>query len=298
MPTTSASLIPARRLLGATALILAAGGLAAAGICWTDWSIVAFSSVVAAAGVGLARRSMVTQILSRATAWLLLAPSALIAVGPVMAGHPLNGSAAALALGSGAALVLARPMLDTREARTEFDPVAYRRWLAAAATASVAAGFAAGAVGLDAVRWGDTASGLGLCALGVALIASAIGVVRMRAWGVILGVATSLAAILASIALADIRGVALSFLAIPGLMLGLPVLLAKGARDRHADLPHRVRVDTTATETAPTKSLRVALSEGERQPEDADLIEPGSANAGANAEQERRARRAMAPSSV
>ena len=44
---------------------------------WIDWGLVAFSGVVALAGVGLGRRSMTAQVLARGTAWTVLAPTAL-----------------------------------------------------------------------------------------------------------------------------------------------------------------------------------------------------------------------------
>jgi hypothetical protein len=255
-----------RRLAGPAALIGTAGGLAAIAVHdrhWgIEWGLLAFAGLVGLAGVGLSRRSMSMQMLSRATAWVVLAPTALVTAVSTMGSHSTEWTAALLAAGSGAALLLARPMLHTKEARADFAPTSWRKWLLAGATASAAIGIVTGALGLDSFHW-HPASAVGLVALAVSLIASAIGVVRMRAWGILLGAATSFAVLLAASIKHDAAGLALSLTAIPGFMLLLPVLIAKRQRakaeaassftrvashvsydDVSGDQPSRVRIAT------------------------------------------------------
>lgn len=214
-------------------MVAAGGGLLAIAIQerhWgIPWELLAFSGTIALAGIGLSRRSMSMQVLSRAMAWVVLVPSAMI--GAVSMGGHFEWGAAAFAAASGGALLLARPMLHTAEARAQFAPTSFRRWLLAGATASAATGIVAGAIGLDSLHW-HSGSGIALITLGLSLIASAIGVVRMRAWGILLGAATSIVAMLAALWRHDAGGMALALVALPGLMLLLPVLIAKRDRAR------------------------------------------------------------------
>lgn len=265
MPTDPA-ISPRRRLLGSAALVATAGGLAAIAVHdveWTEWGLLACAGVVGAAGVGLARRSMSAQVLARGTAWTVLVPSALVAlVSTLSGGHP-EWMAAALTAGSGGALFLSRPMLHTAEAKARFAPNRFRRWLLAASTASVTTGLVTGLFALDAMRW-HPGAGIPLLALSLSLIGSAVGVVRMRAWGILLGALTSAFALLTAAAfMHDAEGLALALTAIPGFMLLLPVLIAQRdrARDETAqkyrvaahvssDAPARVRVATSASSTS------------------------------------------------
>jgi hypothetical protein len=229
----NAAISNGRRLLGSAALVTTAGGMAAIALHdrhWIEWALLASAGVVAAAGIGLARRSMATQVLSRGAAWAVLAPSALVTVVSLASGHP-EWTAAAFAAGSGGALLLARPMLDTAEARAEFAPSSFRKWLFAGATASVTAGLFSGLFGLDGLRW-HTGTAIALLALSLSLLASAIGVVRMRAWGILLGAATSIVTLVAALAMHDAAGLALALASIPGMMLVLPVVLAQRERAR------------------------------------------------------------------
>lgn len=220
-----------RRLAGPAALIASAGGLAAIALHdmhWIEWGLVAFSGVVALAGVGLGRRSMTAQVLSRGTAWTVLAPSLLVTVLSSL-GHHTEWTAAALAAGSGGALLLARPMLNTAEARAQFAPSRFRRWLLAGSTAAAAAGVVSGVFALDTWHW-SIATAIPLLALAVSLLGSAVGVVRMRAWGILLGALTSVVTLIAAVFMHDAAGLALALAAIPGFMLVLPVILAKRER--------------------------------------------------------------------
>jgi hypothetical protein len=212
---------------------------------------------VAAGGVGLAKRSMAAQVLSRGTAWTVLAPAALVTAISMFGGHT-DLTAAAFAVATGGALVLARPMLDTAEARAEFAPSSFRRWLFAGATASVSAGLVSGLFALDGLRW-QPGSAIALFGLSFSLLASAIGVVRMRAWGILLGALTSILTLVTAAVMHDAAGLALALASLPGLMLVLPVLLAQRERSKvearsftrvssqiGVDAPSHVRVATAA----------------------------------------------------
>jgi hypothetical protein len=223
---------------------------------WIEWALLACAGVVGAAGVGLARRSMTAQVLSRGTAWTVLAPSALVTSFSLANGHP-DWTAAAFAAATGGALLLARPMLSTAEARAEFAPSSFRRWLFAGATASVTAGLVTGLFALEGLRF-HPASAIALGALALSLLGSAVGVVKMRAWGILLGALTSIVTLLAAVAMHDAAGLVLALASLPGMMLVLPVVLAQRERARagarpftrvsseisHDELPSRVRVAT------------------------------------------------------
>jgi hypothetical protein len=230
MPTDEA-MSRGRRFVGPAALVATAGGLAAVAVRepqWIEWSLLAFAGLVGAAGVGLARRSMPLQVLSRATAWTVLVPSALITSISLFSGHT-EWTAAALVAGSGGALLLARPMLHSAEARADFAPSSFRRWLLAGATASATAGIMTGVFALDGLHW-HTATAVALLGLSLSLLASAIGVVRMRAWGILLGALTSVVTLIAAAVRHDAAGLALALASVPGFMLLLPVLIAKRQR--------------------------------------------------------------------
>ena len=266
MPTNVA-ISRGRRLAGPAALLTTAAGLAAVALHetqWIEWGLLAFSGVVALAGVGLGRRSMVSQVLSRGTAWTVLAPSFLVTVLSFMSGHG-EWTAAGLAATSGAALLLARPMLHTAEAHEQFAPSSFRRWLLAGSTASAMAGVCAGTFGLAAIGWSH-GMGVGFLALSLSLLASAAGVVRMRAWGILLGALTSIVTFIVAACLHDAAGFALSLATVPGFMLLLPVLVAKRQRAKaeaaarsssftrvsahvgYDDAPSRIRVATGSSD--------------------------------------------------
>jgi hypothetical protein len=247
-----------RRLAGPAALVATAGGLAAIAVHdvhWIEWGLLAYAGAVATAGIGLARRSMPLQVLSRATAWTVLAPSVLVTAFSLANGHT-EWMAAALAATSGGALLLARPMLNTSEARAEFAPSSFRRWLLAGATASAGSGIVAGLLALDGLHWHPAAS-IPLLALALAQLGSAVGVVRMRAWGILLGGLTSVVTLITALFMHDAAGLALALATLPGFMLILPVLIARRQRAKaeaastytrvashvsYDDAPSRVRV--------------------------------------------------------
>ncbi|CAN5745494.1 hypothetical protein BH11MYX4_BH11MYX4_66940 [soil metagenome] len=272
MPT-DAVMSNGRRLAASGALIATAAGVAAIGLHdlrWIEWALVASAGVVGVAGLGIARKSVVAQIFSRAVSWTVFGPAAIVTVVSTLVGHHPELTAAALAGGSGAALLLARPMLHTAEARAEFAPSRFRSWLLAGATASTAAAGITGLIGLDflyrAWHWSATGgygAGMALLALSASLAASAFGVIRLRAWGILLGALTSLLTLASAAVMHDAADLALSLVAIPGLLFFLlPLLVAKRERsrassamptrialqDEAASLPSRVRIATDDTD--------------------------------------------------
>ena len=153
---------------------------------------------------------------------------------------------------AGAALLLARPMLHTGDARAAFAPSRFRRWFLAASTASAATGVVAGVAASSAENSTMTAA---MCAaLAASLVAAAVGVLKMRAWGVLLGLVTSVATLAAAAWVGGSAGAALALAAAPGAMLGLPLAIARLVPERARD-GERVRV---AEDAASVVQLRVA----------------------------------------
>ena len=262
MPNTVA-ISRRRRLLGPAALLASAGGIAAIALHdlhWIEWGLLAYAGGVAVAGLGLARQSMPVQVLSRAAAWTVLLPSVLVALFSFGSGHP-ELAAVALAATSGGALLLARPMLHTAEAHAQFAPSSFRRWLLAGATASAGSALVAGLLALDNLTW-HPASAIPLLGLALAQVASAIGVVRMRAWGILLGGLTSVIAFITAAFMHDGAGLALALATIPGFMLILPVLVAKRERARAEAAASYTRVASHVSfDDAPGHS-RVRIADG------------------------------------
>lgn len=215
-------------------------------VTYPDWRVMLLAGALGLAGVGLAQRSLAGQVLSRGMAWIVFLPTLVVTVAQMIGGSLPDAAAALLALASGGALFLAHPMLGTKEARREFAPRVFRRWFLAGATASSATAFCTGAIAIDSFsRHPGIAAGFG--ALTLALFGSAIGIVRMRAWGVLLAGVTSLALLVAALFQREVEAsFALALAALPALGFAiLPVLLA-----RLADTPAaaRRRVDDGAIE--------------------------------------------------
>jgi hypothetical protein len=195
-----------------------------------DWFFLAFVGTFGAAAFGLSRRSVAAQVLARSVAWVVFLPS-LVGALAVLGGGSLAEAVrmAAYALVSGGALLLSRPALATRESKMEFAPVEYRRTFLAGATLSGAAAFLSLASGLWCLSWYHqlSTSTVGAALLATGWLASAIGVLRMRAWGVLLGGLTSGAALAAACFFHDETRIALALGALPGIALAAPVFLAR-----------------------------------------------------------------------
>jgi hypothetical protein len=139
----------------------------------------------------------------------------------------------------------------------------------------VAGAIAAATVGLAAgAGWfGDLVLGgrqdIWLGALSAAMLATTLGVVRMRAWGVLLGVVTSLAMAVETVLHANnFTGTGYALAALPGVLLATPLLAARLRSE-----PDLGRAQVTRTRMADagdafaTAPVRVRVSEF--PPEDA-----------------------------
>jgi hypothetical protein len=221
-----------------------------------DLPLLGLIGLLAATAFGLSRRSVRVQVFSRGVTWLLCGPSVLAALFMLIGGHHIDASVLGVALASSAALLLARPALHTKEALAAFGPVAYRRVFLAGAVASVTAATLIGIMCFDNGGWGHVARGVAEAGVTLGLLASAVGVLRMRAWGVLLGGLTSAAALVAAAVLGSGDAILLALAAVPGLILLLPVLHSRVARDRNKTAAIAV---PTRVMTAPL--LRVAPAE-------------------------------------
>ncbi|HEY8088213.1 MAG TPA: hypothetical protein VIF09_10220 [Polyangiaceae bacterium] len=262
---SSSTVTLVRRILGSVSLGASAAGFAsiALGPSYFGTGLLIVAGVVGAGAIGLGLRSVRAQVLARGVAWTVLAPSLLGIVESFGRGHLPDAPSAFFGATSAAALLLARPLLHTPEARADFSPVGYRRLFLAGAVAAATAGTATLMFALEALLWGPSRPGLALASLGAVLLASAIGVARMRAWGVLLALVGSVAAIVGAVVSGnEWVGMGLALAAIPGVLLASPLLAARlgiGAGSRDAPGP-TLRV--TAHE-APVVRARVAAGEDE-----------------------------------
>jgi hypothetical protein len=221
--TPSPEISRARRLAASAALLASAAGHASLALVSrhrVDSVLLLLAGLTALAGVGLTRRSVVTQVLSRGVGIFVFGLSALAAVADRSAF--LGG----IALAAGAALLLSKPMLHTEEARRAFAPLRFRSALLAAASGAVATSVIALIPGLMVLSRGAPTAGLALLALAAALVAAAAGVARMRAWGILLGGLVSLVTITAALFVPAWSPI-LAALAVPGALLALPIVLAR-----------------------------------------------------------------------
>ncbi len=270
----------ARRLAAGVSLLATAGGFAWLGVrhgSWVDWHALAFAGGLVVAAVGLTRKWLVGQVLSRAMAWVVLAPTGAIATIEALRGH-FDAGVTAFAATSGAALLLARPMLHTAEARAAFAPSKFRRSFLAASTAAATIAIVLGMVGYEGLRSGHYAAGLGIGVLATSILASAVGVLRMRGWGIALAALTSIVSLVSAMFVGHEAGVALASTALPGVLFLLPIALAKlGVGDEAARATSRMRV-SAAAEALPSR-VRVAPLDEERDDEAvrADALEPARA---------------------
>lgn len=259
-----------KRVLASASLGAAAAGIGSLALDEGRWdkSVLAVGALVGVAAVGLARRSVLAQVLSRGVAWVVLTPMLVGLADALGHGHLPDAHTVFFATTSAGALLLARPGLHTGAAKAEFSPVAYRRVflagaVASAMTATVVAMFAA-----EQLLWQEHGHGVALAAFAAALVGSSVGVIRMRAWGVLLGMVTSVAALGAAFfAGNELTAVGLALAAIPGALLASPLIAARLRKP--APLPpaahdlrssHRaVRVDESRGATPPVFA-RVAVA--------------------------------------
>ena len=264
--------IARRRLAATAALAGAACTVAYAGATSTfGGPLLLVAVLLAGASAGIGRRSVLAQVLARGAALTVLGPCVAAAVALSVRGRLPDAGVLGLTATMAVALALSRPFLHTDAARAEFAPVAYRRWFLAGAVTSVAMSLAAFVQALAATLWTSTAHGLAVGVLGVMLLASGIGVVKMRAWGVLLGIVTATVSLgAAALGLGDPS--ALGVAAIPGLLGAAPLALSR----LRLGAPPRYRVDPPLTApTAPLGRARVTptseIPAAEDQEDDEEL---------------------------
>ena len=194
---------------------------------YVDWRSLAFGTGLAAAAVGLTRKNVFAQILSRGLAWIVFAPASVVIAVELMKGRLMEPMLTGMGITTGLALFLARPMLDTDEARAQFAPDKFRRSFLAACTATMTIGLVTGMVAWEAMWNNHVLAGVGLAALGTSLLASAFGVLRMRGWGIALATLNAIVSLVTGAIVGDAGGFAIAATALPGVLFLLPIALAK-----------------------------------------------------------------------
>jgi hypothetical protein len=251
--------LPARRLLAGAAMTAAA--VAVAFEARWERTILVFAAVLAAGAIGFVRRGVLSQVVGRGIAWLSLLPVGTQVVATLLGGHLPEAPAVLYSAAMSSALLLARPALHTDEAKAQFSPVGYRRTFLAGAVAAVAVGVVFALYAIVPIVDGDMAQPplLAVSAMAAANLAAAVGVVRMRAWGVLLAMLASAGALGAGILSWNIlEALGLALAAIPGALLGAPLLAARLRRETAA--PTRPVVYARVREQ-PTVRARVAVEE-------------------------------------
>jgi hypothetical protein len=252
-----------RRLLASASL----GSVAVWLISEAQWegALLGVAGIVGAGAIAIGRRSVLCQVLGRGVAWCALAPASLAVAGGLSHGQPPNALVCFLAAAPCMALLLARPALHTAEARAKFAPLRYRRLFLAGAVASVMAGTSAGLYATAGLGWGaehPITLGAALAA-SLALLASAVGVVRMRAWGVLLAIVTAAGSLVAAL-LSTGQWLSAAFwvTAMPGLLLALPLVLARlrTAAEVRSPPQARLRVASVASSSANDSAERVRVA--------------------------------------
>jgi hypothetical protein len=224
-PTPGAPL--GRRLLASASLAAAGVGLASFFWAW-DWLVLVFAGVIGVGAAAIGRRSVKAQVLGRGVAWVVLAPMLLSLAESFWHLRLPDLITAYLGATSAGALLLARPALHTPQAQAEFAPVRYRRVFLAGAVASSMGATAATLFAAEALRWGQIGLGVLLGAFAAALGGAAVGVVRMRAWGVLLSMATAVVTLGAALLSHDeVVALALALASIPGGLLVAPLLASR-----------------------------------------------------------------------
>jgi hypothetical protein len=226
-------------------------------------SQVFFGGLVTGGALLLGRRDVVSQVVGRGAAWALFAPCALaMAIQLVMDRSLPDVHSVAMGATAGAALALTRPILETNEARAAFAPLAFRRCLLLASSAAVAYAMWMSTLAFEltfglGLEWVILVLGVPL--LAVFLLASAVGVARMRAWGILLGGLSSvLALILGATAsfnmLGMLGGAVIASATLPGAMMVGAIAIAR-QRASHV-LPH---ASTSAIASEPEPVIRPAV---------------------------------------
>ncbi|AKV02725.1 hypothetical protein AKJ09_09388 [Labilithrix luteola] len=187
----------------ASAVLTGATGLAMTGLALAtthghpirpDWPTAVVGLAVAGAGaLSLVRRSLTSAVLARGAALSVLVPRLFVSGLSIFVHRQLPpGSVIALVALAAAGYLTSGPWVSRGRVARDFEPVAYRGLLLSGATATVATAFATAHLAIGAAYrmspWPLAAFG----AIAAMEFAAGFAVLRMRAWGVLLGVAVSL----------------------------------------------------------------------------------------------------------
>ena len=261
MSTLGSDLSLPRRGAALASMLGAAGCVAWESIHFfrIEWLGVAWAAMLAAGGLGITSKHLTLQTLSRGMAWLMALPFGIVFTVSLFKGYHHDWSVPAMFLTTASALFFSSPALHTKSAVAQFHPFRFRRTLLAGSTATAATAFLTGGLALEQLGHRSIASGLGFGFLTAVLLAISTAVVRMRAWGILLGTATSAILLAISACMHNDEGFALGVLTLPMMLLHLlPILWARWGA---AGTGVRVGSSTaTALESAPVR-YRVASLE-------------------------------------
>jgi hypothetical protein len=214
-----------------------------------------------AAALAISRPSVLGQVIGRGLAILPVIPLTYeILHGRVDPTLGVVGGGAALGL------LLARPLLHTKEARASFSPVRFRRWFLAAAAMAASGATLYSLVSYEFASRGHLAAAAGTALLATALIGTTVGIVRMRAWGALLGMLSALLALAG--ALFGLPAMVVMLSAMPGLVIG-GAIAASRLLPELAPAPGRARVfvsDASEHEREAHEAPRVRMTATEPEP--------------------------------
>jgi hypothetical protein len=203
------------------------------------------------AAFGFTRRSVQIQVAARAAAYLVCAPLAMACFARLFSGSSTHLAQVA-SLGSlVAALVLARPMLDTDEARRAFGPNRFRRLFLAGGTAMTSVAMGAAAYSIAGLARHSPGHAILNGALAIVLLVSVRALLSMRAWGLLLGAVTSFALLALTPFSGTYSAVMVSLAAAPALILWvLPLVIGWAGPERAHEtgaVRHRIAEEESAS---------------------------------------------------
>lgn len=214
-----------RKVAATTCLFGAGVSLASFAVRFDAPPVLAPAALLAVASVGIVRPSIVVQVLSRATAW---AAALFVLTATLLLRAAWTPELIGIVVGAVGALGLSYPMLHTEQARAAFHPRVFRHWFLAGAVATASMGmFVLMALVMETRSFGALITPFTLLPLAfiASLVASAVGLVRMRGWAVLLG--GTVASFLAIFGLIN-HDKATLVVALPTLLMQvLPVLVAR-----------------------------------------------------------------------
>lgn len=221
-----------------------------------DWPTAIFGLVLAGAGaLSVARKTLTSAVLARGAALSVLVPRVLVTGITVFVHHHLPPTSV-LTLGAlaTAGYLTSEPWVSRGRVARDFEPVAYRGLLLGGVTALVATAFSTAHLAIDGIYLASVAR-VAFAAVAAIALTAGLAVLRMRAWGVLLGVALSLVLVGAFSVVPGFPVTRILAYA-SGALFVAPLLLARWPRGNHPmgtqaiDTPVRVAVDSHDTESS------------------------------------------------